>query len=524
MGSKTASADTSPTRHDVTRDDQPDEEGRERPVREKLEETTIEEQRKRNSEELADTDMKEVSGSIDGRGRVRKKRSFEDTEDIESENASKHTRKRSRDTDEKPRPAKKEKADLEDGGSEKSGNVSSEPANVDDALPTGEAEQPTPETSTAEAPKSNDEASNGTQQHSTSAQFTSDEVPASPSKIAPSSGFANASSKSPFASLEANKSPFSTSSATSGGTGFASSGFASFSKPSASPFGTLSPTKENKTSATQPTPAASPEKPKEKLSFVSAGTASSGFGSLVGPSSGFGGALSSSSPFKSATGGSTLKSFASSSNSTAPNGLASKSVKPFGAGADDDEDDDDTAEGYDPEAAQPVGTQTEEKQDERFYEQNMETGEEGELTFFQCRAKLYWMHENAWKERGVGVFKVNVARVDPAQRQIPTEAHKEAELAPQAKDNERDEKNTDANDTTKEETEETNPKESFNPSSPTSTARFIFRTDGSHRMMLNSPITDQVELKDRAGGAPRSKSTIFTGFVDGKPTPCLIQV
>ena len=41
------------------------------------------------------------------------------------------------------------------------------------------------------------------------------------------------------------------------------------------------------------------------------------------------------------------------------------------------------------------------------------TGEEGEETVYQCRAKLYVMQsDGGWKERGVGALKLNVRESD----------------------------------------------------------------------------------------------------------------
>lgn len=55
-------------------------------------------------------------------------------------------------------------------------------------------------------------------------------------------------------------------------------------------------------------------------------------------------------------------------------------------------------------------------------------------------------------------------------------------------------------------------------------ARFIMRADGSHRTVLNSPVTDEVTVKDRHGGPPRSQLASFLGFIDGKPALCMLKV
>ena len=109
----------------------------------------------------------------------------------------------------------------------------------------------------------------------------------------------------------------------------------------------------------------------------------------------------------------------------------------------------------------------------------METGEENEETVFQSRAKLYVSIEKQWKERGVGVFKVNASRASDGES-IAGSANK--------------------------------------------TARFIMRADGSHRIVLNSPIKREISVEDPAGGPPKGKTAIFLGFLDNKPTMMQIKV
>jgi hypothetical protein len=49
------------------------------------------------------------------------------------------------------------------------------------------------------------------------------------------------------------------------------------------------------------------------------------------------------------------------------------------------------------------------------------TGEEGEETVYQCRAKLYVMQsDGGWKERGVGALKLNVRSSDGKAPRIGT--------------------------------------------------------------------------------------------------------
>lgn len=106
------------------------------------------------------------------------------------------------------------------------------------------------------------------------------------------------------------------------------------------------------------------------------------------------------------------------------------------------------------------------------------------------------MPGGSWKERGTGTFKVNCHKVsgkDPVKEQSDGEKAEDADV------------------------------ESATENAPGIFARFVFRTDGNLRAMLNSPLTKDVKFTDRPG-TEGGKSKIFTGYIDGKPTPCLIQV
>lgn len=104
--------------------------------------------------------------------------------------------------------------------------------------------------------------------------------------------------------------------------------------------------------------------------------------------------------------------------------------------------------------------------------QIVETGEESESTEYRTRVKLYITVDKQWKERGVGELKINVRST--ADDKV--------------------------------------------------TARFLMRADGVHRIVLNSPLTKQVEIKDPAGGPPKGKHVIFLGFVEGEPTLMQVKV
>lgn len=195
----------------------------------------------------------------------------------------------------------------------------------------------------------------------------------SETKLPESSGFANTSSKSPFATTGAGVNIFAGASSPSI---FANSKFGALSGSSASPFGTLGA----KTS-------------QSPFGTFGAKSASSGFGSGSAFGSSSGG-----SPF----GGSSV--FGSSAKSQPPK-------KPFGAPDDDgektDEDDNESEDGDerkdkcedDAATAKALGLK----------EQEVMTGEEDETTIFKCFAKIFHFDRSAqtWKERGKGTLKLN---------------------------------------------------------------------------------------------------------------------
>jgi len=50
------------------------------------------------------------------------------------------------------------------------------------------------------------------------------------------------------------------------------------------------------------------------------------------------------------------------------------------------------------------------------------------------------------------------------------------------------------------------------------------RADGVHRIVLNSPVTKDLEIKDPLGGPPKGKTALFIGFIDQKPVTCQLKV
>jgi Ran-binding protein 3 len=107
----------------------------------------------------------------------------------------------------------------------------------------------------------------------------------------------------------------------------------------------------------------------------------------------------------------------------------------------------------------------------------VETGEEEEETMFSCRAKLFHF-EKEWKERGVGTIKLNVHYA----------INEDPEEAPEQK------------------------------------ARLIMRTDGVHRVVLNTPVFKGMRFGTPDGKEPTGKTLNLTGMENGKPALFLLKV
>lgn len=326
-------------------------------------------------------------------------------------------------------------------------------------------------------------------------------------KIPPTSGFANTSSTSPFGALAGSRSPSSEPPQTSS-SAFAASGFSSLAGSSTSGFGGLSKSSGGFGSGggfgtgSKSTPSAAPaqenNKPAEsststfggslgqKSVFAAApapssgfGSGTSGFGTLGAPSGGFGSGLGGSG-FGSLGGGG-LSSFASGKPSTAL-ASGSKSPRPFGAIADDDNDAEEAGEEPDESGFRSPLSQESDKQDERFYAQELETGEEDESVEYSARAKLYNYAavpdgKKEWRERGLGILRLNVrkAAMDGEGEQKPR-------------------------------------------------ARFLMRADGSHRVLLNTPVKKEIKFGAPTGGAPQGGYMYFMGTIDGKTGLELLQL
>jgi Ran-binding protein 3 len=321
-------------------------------------------------------------------------------------------------------------------------------------------------------------------------------------KIPPGSGFANTSAASPFGSLATKKSPPATEQPQTSASAFAASGFGSLAGSSNSGFGAVGkssggfgsggafgsgsksplggqPSEEN----TKPAGSSFGGALGQKSAFAAPASSSSGFGSgasgfgKIGQSSGLGSGLGGSG-FGSGAGG--LSSFAS-GKSTPLSGAVKQQKTSFGAPADDDDDgdndaaDDDTTGGKSP---LPV---EEDEKDERFFAQDIETGEEDETTEYSCRAKLYNYStlpdgKKEWRERGLGMLRLNVnAGYDGDENSKPK-------------------------------------------------ARFLMRADGSHRVVLNTPIKKEIKFGTPSGEAPKNGFIYFMGTFEGSSNLEMLQI
>lgn len=506
-----------------------DTEGGEKPVREKLQKAHITHDKSAPaSDAMAGNDSGEEAANgdaalkVQSRGQLQKKRSYEEidgehTKDAASAPAKHHTRKRSRDSTAEEdqlnngrRKVSGERARNGDHTAEADMVHQTEPESVSKTpkatTPEAAAEAQTgttvedlasPKTkrsrllSDTPAAKTEDSKSNGSQPST---------QPASTTKIPPTSGFANASATSPFGALAGSKSPEPQTSASA----FAASGFGALSGSSASGFGSVAAAnsssgfgsggtfatgaksalsaKENETS--KPSAFGGALGQSSGLSGAGSGTSAfgsgaSGFGKIGSASGGFGSALGGAG-FGSLSGGG-LSSFASGGKAPAPLGGSSKASKSFGAPpAEDDDKSEDGGDAEDGTGMKSPLAAEEEKQDERFYEQSLETGEEDETTDFSSRAKLYNFTANAegkkeWRERGLGVLRLNVKKMSEDD----------------------DEK---------------------------AKARLLMRADGSHRVVLNTPVMKDMKFGTPTGGPPQGGYMLFMGTIEGSSGLELLQV
>ncbi|KAF7168337.1 hypothetical protein CNMCM5623_001345 [Aspergillus felis] len=449
-----------------------DNEGTERPVRQKLKETSIASSQPetivKNGEAATDAkvtsttdahksadinDTMELGGGSNSRSSSRgRKRSFDDDEADSDGEEHGHRRKRSRDStsegDEQP-PRSENNLPRK--------ILSPKKKRSRDKLDEDESEQRATEktdTKTENVESEEKPESEGQPEKKRPRDNSTERKPQAPV----TSAFANTSAVSPFGSLGASKpkekEPTKSAPVTST-SAFASSSLAAFAGSEQSPFGSLGAS----TPSVFKSPAAS-ESEKPAATGFAAGASTSGFAALGSGFSGFSGG------FGAAAKSGGLTSFAS---PTAPSTFGSSTKdKPFGAAdADEEEEEEDEAE------TGPKEFEAE-KPDERFFERQIETGEEEEKTYFSGKAKLFQFTNNEWKERGIGTFKVNVK---------VTEGQEDKKAA-----------------------------------------RMIMRADGVLRVMLNTPLFKGMKVGDPSGDEPKSKQIHLVGVEDGRTVPLLLRV
>lgn len=518
-----------------------DTEGGEKPVREQLKKAHINASATDDQSEQYTSNEENAAGTLHPRGRLHRKRSHEEVDvevqDVTSEPPRHHTRKRSRDSTQ-------EEDQLNNGQRKVSGERSrdGDDESVDTSMnaeePNGAAKPPrtvTPEasgekrseaaveamaspktkrsrlhsTTTEDSacladPSEASVAGNSAEAETTAGDVVSEPKPDIPAdkesltKVPPTSGFANTSAASPFGSLAGGKSPSGESQTTP--SAFAASGFSALAGSSTSGFGAIGKQSggfgSGGTFASGTKSLDKNDKPKSPPanSFGGALGQTSAFSSTPGTGSGFGsgssgfGKLGSSGGLSGGIGGTGfgslggggLKSFAS-GKTVAPLGGLSKPAKPFGAPPADGEEDGGDADDEDDRsgAKSPLATE-DEKQDERFFAQEVETGEEDEITALSTRAKLYNFAEGPdgkkeWKERGLGVLRLNVKKPTPDGDGKPR-------------------------------------------------GRMLMRADGSHRVVLNTPITKEIKFGSATGEPPQGGLFLFMGTIDGKEGLELLQL
>ncbi|KAF2665610.1 hypothetical protein BT63DRAFT_459192 [Microthyrium microscopicum] len=448
-----------------------DNEHRESPVREKLEQTTIDANSKPNdpsndpssatkSEDAMSTTESSGSGSL--RGKRSRDEVDQDAEDGDQTDPKRHGRKRSRDGSSKspelvPSVDAANTDTIMNGSA--SANATTTPPRAQPSSNTAEGDVPmtspkgkrsrdqylkednipslSNELHSASSDKPKEKLSDergakrprdGGESNDVEAPNLEEQVPEAAtivSKLAGPGGFSNTSAISPFAALSGSKFPAPKDTTTSQ-SAFESSSFSKLANAKTSGFAALGSTSGSASPFGAISGAKSPPSiiglAKTESAFGGAASTTSGFSALAAkPGSGFGGlAASSASPFGSALSGRPgLSAFGSSSTGFALNppttGLGSKPTRTFGAPVSDEEEDGDASETDDDKNVEAEGNNegpqfggSSETKDARFVQKEVETGEENETTMFANRGTLF-LFDGAWKECGRGVFKLNIS-------------------------------------------------------------------------------------------------------------------
>ncbi|GAB7346034.1 hypothetical protein MBLNU457_4803t1 [Dothideomycetes sp. NU457] len=509
----------------------------EKPVREQLSKATIEAGAKATNEAALTEDVLAETGEqsnglqngnttthheMSDRGRPTRKRSFDETEEIGDAGAKRAPsarlpRKRSRENPSEPGSTRVSGEHIRDQLNDTvNGSTTTDELEQNEKGPSPKAEaaeaQPSEGSPRTKRSKLEETHANGTapteDKDVTTTALTEDNTAPEVGKQTEvaetkpaSGGFSNTSASSPFATLSG---PKASTQAQPSDSAFKSSGFGALSGSSSSGFGSLGKT-GGLSSFASPAP-----KPEDKVE-ATIKPATSTFGGTLGATSAFsaktGTSFGSGSGFggfggSGFGGGSKLSSFASPAGS----GLSgsSKPVRAFGAPADDDDDaeEEDGEDGDDKEAAtKSPKAEEENEKDGRFFERDgkfthtmgqgtlanthsVETGEEGETVEYTCRAKLYNYvpsdpskpeSKKEWKERGLGVLRLNVK-------------------FPESSDDTEDVES--------------------GASSSKPKARLVMRSDGSHRVILNTPVRKELSFGDVTGNEPKGQYVYFMGTVN----------
>lgn len=325
-----------------------------------------------------------------------------------------------------------------------------------------------------------------------------EEKPEATKKEAPQTS-ASAFAASGFGKLAAGTSPFAGLGGTTG---------SAFGSPSKTPLSSFA-SSPKKTEA-------QPLAPAPKLSFGGAGSASPFATAAPSGTNGFGSGLKSSG-FGSAAGTKPLSSFAS---GAAKPFSTQKTSKPFGAPDSDAEEEEEEGTGDDENSgADKDQDASPEKEDDKSKVKlhkglsindaalsfalhanigpvDVDDGEAGEATLLSVRAKMF-VHENeAWKERGAGMLKINVPRscveFDENNAVVPG--------------------SFDSSGLDEEDGDDAAPK----------VVRLLMRQDQTHRVILNTAIISAMKFQQKT--SLKSTSVLFTAFVGDSATPLLVTM
>ncbi|KAI1005986.1 hypothetical protein K3495_g2234 [Podosphaera aphanis] len=297
---------------------------------------------------------------------------------------------------------------------------------------------------------------------------------------------------------------------------FLNSGFASLAASTTSPFGNLATTKPSIFRSGAATENKSVSEPKLSTSSPSLTTTNGalvnnsgtgfnfGNGSLSGFASLGGGNIFGSKSCASFSNNSGLKlsSFAGPTAECKP--LTSKPARAFGApenGEEDKSEVDSNQGGEDTEDDENDQVGSDDRKKIKMTKVQIDDGEAEEATLLQIRAKLFALEskETGWKERGVGMLKINVPKccVSYDKNNLPILGSYHA----------------------------SKPSEEEKPSKASRVARLIMRQENTHRVVLNTIILPQMQVEDKIGvSSAQLVFTAFEGEKELKPIKMLLKM